>query len=134
MSIKIYDFTETELRVVATALKERNKEDVEMQIKQINKKINKKINKDNNEKVHCPVIFWRHQGASLSVSKMVEMRFSPRYFSTPGEQFRCTEDKYAEAGDCVFAGLMMQGEHETRKAGTSSSRPAAMFLPERYHN
>ena len=132
MSNKIYDFTESELRVVATALKERNNEDVEMQIKQI-KQINK-INKDNNEKVDCSVIFWRHQGASLNVSKMVEMRFSPRYFYTPGEQFRCTEDKYAEAGDCVFAGLMMQGEHETRKAGTSSSRPAAMFLPERYHN
>ena len=129
MSNKIYDFTESELRVVATALKERNNEDVEMQIKQINK-----INKDNNEKVDCSVIFWRHQGASLNVSKMVEMRFSPRYLYTPGEQFRCTEDKYAEAGDCVFAGLMMQGEHETRKAGTSSSRPAAMFLPERYHN
>jgi hypothetical protein len=118
MSNKIYDFTESELRVVATALKERNNEDVEMQIKQINNKINK-INKDNNEKVDCSVIFWRHQGASLNVSKMVEMRFSPRYFYTPGEQFRCTEDKYAEAGDCVFAGLMMQGEHETRKAGTS---------------
>ena len=85
MSNKIPDFTESEIPVVATALKQRCGEEVELQfanaeiqIKQI-----KQINKDNNEKVDCPVLFWRHQGASLIVSKMGEKRFSARYFYTP---------------------------------------------------
>lgn len=118
MSNKIPDFTESELRVSATARIERYGEEVELQLAdtEMQNMQNKQNNKDSNEKVDCPVIL-RHQGASFIASKMGEKRFPARYFYTPRKQFSAAEDGCAEVGDCLLAVPMVQADHQAQKAG-----------------
>jgi len=114
MSNNIPDFTELELHVVATALKERYSEDIELQLADAEMQ----IDRDSGEKSDCPVVFWRQQGASFIIYKMGDKRYAARYFYTPREQFRPAEDEYDEVGDCVLALLVVQADHEAQRAGS----------------
>jgi len=114
MSNNIPDFTKLELQVVATALRERYAEVIDLQLADAEMQ----IDKGSGEKVECPVVFWRQQGASFVVYKMGDKRFAGRYFYTPREQFRPAEDEYDEVGDCVLALLVVQADHEAQRAGS----------------
>ena len=83
MTNKIPDFTESELRVVTAALKERYGEEVESQLADAEMQ----IDNDSDERVECPVIFWHKQSASFMVYKLGQKRYSARYFYTLASSF-----------------------------------------------
>jgi len=70
MTDNIPDFTEIELHVVATALKERYSEDIDLQL----------------------------ADAEMQIDR--------------------GNDEYDEIGDCVFALLVVQADHEAQRAGS----------------
>ena len=111
MTNKIPDFTESELQIIATALKDRYGKEVETHLADAEME-----SSDEAGKVTCPVIFWRWQEASLLIFKMGQNHYSARYFYDPDEQFHPAEEDFGDIANCVLALLMAQEDHQEHTA------------------
>lgn len=113
MNTNIPDFSEAELDVIATALKERYGKDVETHLADAEIQ----LDPDNAEQAVLPVVFWRERDASFLLCKIADKRFTGRFFYTPSELFRTEEKEFNEAGVCILALLMGQADNEAQRAG-----------------
>ena len=118
---QIPDFTETELWVIRTTLKERYGKDIEIQLGDAELRLSPEAR----TLTPCPTVFWSERGANFAIFKLRENRYRCQFFYRGYQQFGTGRDEYADMAECVSALLQVQSDHEREQAGMASGRTGA---------
>ena len=106
----IADFTDTELWIIRTTLKERYRSEVPLHL--ADTEIT--LTPDKAGLTSCPAVFWDHNKTSFVIIKVGERRYRCQFFGRNLEMFRPDKHEYDEVADCVVALLQVQADHERR--------------------
>ncbi len=115
----IPDFTDTELWVVRTALKERYGQAVAVDLADSDLR----LDPESTQLTTCPTIFWTERGASFVVFKLGEGRYRCQFFYSAHEQYGTGREVYDDIGECVTHVLQLQADHERMRAPSPGERP-----------
>lgn len=102
----IPEFTETELWVVRSTLKERYGHDVELQFAET-----ETPTPESGGMTWCPTLFWSAKGANFAVIKTGAKRFRPIFYYHPEVQLGTGVEAYDEIGDAVVSVLQVEADH-----------------------
>jgi hypothetical protein len=115
----IPEFTETELWVVRSTLKERYGQDIDIEIAEVEAQTGATVD----TLAWCPALFWSVRGAQFVVIKIGEKRFRPIFFYHPQSQVGTGTDSYDEIGDCVIAVLQVEADHMRKQKTKLDAQP-----------
>jgi len=115
----ISDFTDTEQRLVTTALFERYDKLVLIQLADSELQ----LDASSDELVLYPTIYWAERDAHFVVCKTAAERFRCRFFYSESDQYGTGRVEYDSLVDCVATLLQVQSEHERQLANVSASAP-----------
>jgi hypothetical protein len=123
---KIPEFTETELWVVQSTLRERYGQDVEIEIADVEAQTGATADTLD----WCPALFWSAKGAHFVIVKIGNKRFRPIFYYHPASQVGTGTDSYDEIGDCVVAVLQVESDHMRKQKIKLDSQPAGEPKPD----
>lgn len=107
---KIPDFTETELWVVRTTLKERYGKEIGIEL------ADAEIMLDSERGLAWrPTLWWFAKGASFAIIKVGEKNYRPIFSYHPETQIGTGVDAYDEIGDAVVDVLQVEADHMRRQ-------------------
>jgi len=110
---EIPDFTESELRLVDAALRERFGRSVEVQ--EVETEI--RLHPADRELTACPALYWEDvDRCRFVLSKTGENTFRSMFFWSVKDRFATGKEEYDNLGDCVVTTLKMQEEAARRRA------------------
>lgn len=107
----IPDFTETELWIVRTTVKERYGEEVELQLAEAELR----LDPGSTTMTPCPTLYWAKRGAHFVISKIGESRFRCQFFYRVHHQYGTGRDVYTDLAECVTTLLQVQADDERRR-------------------
>lgn len=107
---KIPDFTDTELWVVRSTLKERYGQDIELQLAETETSSPEAGGMD-----WYPTLFWDAKGAK---------RYRPIFYYHPETQLGTGIDSYDEIGDAVISVLQVEADHMRKQKIEIDETPA----------
>jgi len=113
---KIPDFTESDLALVRSILKERFGREIEIQLADAELRLDPGARST----TECPTIFWSEAGANFVVSKVGDSEFHNQFFYRNNEQYGTGRDRYDDLSDCVVTLLQVQSDHERDKGLAAS--------------
>jgi hypothetical protein len=116
---RIPDFTETELWVVRTTLKERYGHDIDLEFAEAEAMTGTGVD----SMAWCPALFWSAKGAHFVIVKLGEKRFRPVFYYHPEHQVGTGTDSYDEIGDCVVAVLQVESDHMRKQKTKLDAQP-----------
>jgi hypothetical protein len=116
MSQAIPDFTDTEQKLVSTALFERYGKLVPLQLADSELQ----LDASSDELTLCPTIYWAERGAQFVVCKVAADRFRCQFFYSETEQYGTGHEEFNSLGDCVVTLLQVQSDHERELANISA--------------
>ncbi len=102
----IPDFTETELWVVQTTLKERYGKDIPIELAEAEVMLGGEAGL-----AWCPTLWWFAKGASFAIIKLGEKRYRPIFSYHPETQIGTGTDTYDEVGDAIVDVLQVEADH-----------------------
>lgn len=108
----IADFTDTELWIVRTTLKERYRSEVPLHLADTEISLTPSKSK----LTSCPTVFWDYNLTSFVIIKVGESRYRCQFFGRDLEMFRPNQQEYDELADCVVTLLQVQADHERRRS------------------
>jgi len=116
---KIPDFTETELWVVRSTLKERYGQEIELQLAETETSSPEAGGMD-----WYPTLFWTAKGAKFAIVKLGAKRFRPIFYYHPETQLGTGVDSYDEIGDAVISVLQVEADHMRKQKIKIDETPA----------
>ncbi len=111
---QIPDFTETEVWVIRTTLRERYGKDVALQLADTELKTDPAAE----GLTWCPAVFWTEKGANFVVFKIGPKRYRAVFYYHPNDQLGTGHDGHDELGDCVINVLQVQADYARRQRMT----------------
>jgi len=114
----IPDFTETEIWLVQSALKERYGKDVDVQL--ADGEI--RLSSADRELTEVPVLFWHERGANFVIFKTGPQRYRSQFYYRLHEQFSTGVDEFDDLSECAVTTLQVQADQEAGSR-TSDSGP-----------
>jgi hypothetical protein len=102
----IPDFTETELWVVRTTLKERYGKEIPIELAEAEVMLGGEAGL-----AWCPTLWWFAKGASFAIIKLGDKRYRPIFSYHPETQIGTGVDTYDEIGDAVVDVLQVESDH-----------------------
>jgi len=108
---RIPDFTETELWVVRSTLKERYGHEVETALAETEGR----LDSNTAEVAWCPALFWSQKGANFVIIKAGKKRYRAVFYYHPEHQVGTGHDSYDELGDCVVSILQVESDNVRRQ-------------------
>jgi len=118
---RIPDFTETELWVVHSTLKERYGRDVELSFAESETR----VDPDSTELAWRPTLFWSQKGANFVIVKTDAKRFRTIFYYHPGHQVGSGHEYYDEIGDCVVSVQQVESDHIRGRKIDADREPVA---------
>ena len=109
----IPDITETEEWIVRTTLKERYKEDVELQFADAEIR----LNPADRELVSCPVFIWESESCHFVIFKTGERRYRCQFFYRGYQQYGTGVHEYDDLTECAVSLLQAQADHTAEEQG-----------------
>lgn len=113
---QVPDFTDSELWIIRTTLKERYGKDVETQLADVELRLDPGAR----EVTSCPAVYWSERGANFVLCKVGEKQYHAQFYYGSSRQYGTGRDRYDELGDCVTTLLQVQADHERERAGVHS--------------
>jgi hypothetical protein len=113
----IPDFTDNELWILRSTLKERYGRDVEIRLAEAELR----LEPDAREVTPCPAVFWSERGANFVIAKSGESRYRCQFYYRGFQQYGTGRDEYDELATCAVTLLQVQADHEHK----SAARPSA---------
>ncbi len=107
----VADFTETELWIIRSTLKERYRSEVPLHLADTEVT----LTPEKSELISCPAVFWDYNRTSFVIIKVGERRYRCQFFGRDLEMFRPDKQDYDEVADCVMTVLQVQADHERRR-------------------
>lgn len=113
----IVDFTAAEIQVVRDTLKERFKEDKELQ--QADTEL--RLNPDSSTMTSCPTLYFTHEGCHFIICKIGKQRFFCQFFYGTNDQYGTGRQEYDDILDCITTLLRVQADHQLQKEGAKKA-------------
>lgn len=104
---RIPEFTDTELWVVRTTLKERYGADIELH----SADTEVPLAGTPDSLAWCPTLFWSAKGANFAIVKTGPKRYRAFFYYHPEHQLGTGIEAYDEIGDCVVSVLQVEADH-----------------------
>lgn len=114
------DFTDTELWVIRSTLKERYGEEVEVQLADAELRLDPL----RPTLTSCPAAIWEGHGATFAVFKSGDQRYRAQFFFRVHQQYGTGIPEFDDIAECVTTLLQVQADHlsENDHDGTRESR------------
>lgn len=116
----IPDFTDSELWVVGTALKERFGREIELRGGESDVPLDPK----SRHTTPCPAVYWQAGGVGFVICKTGERRYRSMFFYSVHDRYGTGRDEYDDLAECVSILLKLQADTDKERAGASSGRTA----------
>lgn len=110
---EVVEFTDAEIQVVRDTLRERFKQDKEIQLADTELR----LNPDSSTMSMCPTLYWEHDGCHFVLCKLGRQRFFCQFFYGTNDQYGTGREEYDDILDCVTTLLRVQADHELKKQG-----------------
>jgi hypothetical protein len=107
MNHKIPDFTDNELWVVRSTLKERYGKEVEPQYADTEVMLGSGAE----GMTWCPTLFWSARGANFAIVKTGAGHYKAYFYFHPEHQLGTGIDSYDEIGECVVSVLQVEADY-----------------------
>ncbi len=115
---RVPDVTDTERWLVRTTLKERDGEDIEIQLADADVR----ICPSDRELTSCPVVFWQSDdGCDFVVFKTGDRNDRCQFFYKPYKQLSTGIREYDDLAECAVAVLQAQADHVAEQRGDLAS-------------
>ena len=109
--LEIRDFTENELWIIRSALKERYAQDILVELAETEIRIRPGAK----DLTPCPAAYWEARGAHFILVKTGESRYRCQFYYRLHEMFGTGIEEFDDLGDCVVALLQVQADHESQR-------------------
>lgn len=117
--MNIPDFTDSELWVVRSTLKERYGKEIEPQLADT-----EVVTGNEGGMAWCPTLFWSAKGANFTIVKVGPKRYRAYFYYHPEHQLGTGIDSYDEIGDCVIGVLQVEADHIRKQKISTDQNPA----------
>ena len=107
---QVPDFTDTELWVIRTTVRERYGRNLPVDL--VDTEI--RLRPGAKELTTCPAVYWTAGRAHFIIIKTGETRYRCQFYYRLHEMFGTGIDEYEDLGDCVLTLLQVQADHEAR--------------------
>lgn len=121
MNVRVPDFTQEELALVAVLLEDRFNKSVTLELADSELKLDPL----SDELTLCPALYWSERGAHFVLSKVDPASYRCQFFYSDADQYGTGHDNYTDLRRCVLTLLRVQADHESQSAGVSSGATAA---------
>lgn len=132
MSVKIFDFTEADLELVATLLQERYGKPVSPEVADSELR----LDPASEDLTLCPTLYWFERGAHFVVFKLPFAEYRCQFFYTDADHYGTGKESYSDLRECVLTVLRVQADHEQQSAEVTSGIAATASKPgadDEYH-
>ena len=103
----IPEFSESELWVVKSTLRERYGHDVEVELAATELR----LNPSSSELTDCPAIYWFFDDCNFLIVKVGDERYRAQFFYRVHQQYGTGVDEFDNISDCVVTLLQVQADH-----------------------
>jgi len=103
----IEDFTDSELWIVRTTLKERYEEAIEIQLADTELRLDPYAT----ELTACPAAYWQHDGCHFIVCKTGSPRYRCQFYYRVHEMYGTGIEEFDDLSECVVTLLQVQADH-----------------------
>lgn len=110
---EIPDINENEKWIVSTTLKERYRQDIELQV--VDCEI--RLNRGDRELTVVPSIYWSHENCHFIIFKAGSLKYRSQFFYRPHQQFGTGVREYNDLAECAVSLLQAQADHDARESG-----------------
>jgi len=114
----IPEFNDAEKWVIESALKERYKKKISIELADSEVKLD--ANAD--QATLCPAICWAARAANFAICKIGENRYRSMFFYSVYDAYGTGREEYDDIAECVSILLRLQADHEKERAGASSGK------------
>lgn len=108
----IPDFTDNELWIIKTALRERYGKEMETELVDIEMR----LNPFSSTLTPCPAVYWSELGANFIIAKSGEQSYRPQFFYRVHQQYGTGVEEYTDLTQCVVTLLQVQADHAAKEA------------------
>lgn len=115
-------FTDSEIWVVSTALKERFG-DALPELEQVESDV--RLNPDDRDLTICPALYWQAGGAHFVLCKTGDNRYRSMFFYRIRERYTTDREEYDDLAECVSVLLKLQADQEKERVGVGSGKTGA---------
>lgn len=109
---QIPDFTETELWVLRTALKERYGQDVNIELADAEIR----LDPSSTTLTSCPAVHWSKRSSNFVIFKINDNRYRCQFYYRGYQQYGTGLEVYDNLAECVTTILQVQADHERSEA------------------
>ena len=108
---QIPEFTDTEMWILRSALKERYGREPELQF------ADAELRLDPIRPVltSCPTVVWQGHGATFAISKAGEGRYRAQFFYSVREQYGTGITEFADIAECITTLLQTHADHHSKR-------------------
>ena len=110
----IEDFNESELETIRTALKERYRYGLNIELQLADSEL--KLNPASPELTWCPTVYWEIEPVSFVIFKTAPERYRCQFFYSENEIYGTGVEEYDNLATCVTTLLKMQADFEGKKS------------------
>ncbi len=110
---EVSDITDSETWIVRSALAERYKEEMDLQVADAEIR----LNPSDRDTTACPAWYWEKDGCHFIVFKTGTRRYRCQFFYRPYQQYGTGVREYRDITECVVSLLQAQADHEARERG-----------------
>ena len=109
----IADFTESELWILKTALRERYRRDLELELADASVR----LRLHDRELTTCPAVYWSASDCHFVVLKTGDRRYRCQFYYRGHEQYGTGVEEYDDLADCVITLLRVQADQQSARRG-----------------
>ena len=110
---EVPDITDSETWTIRTTLRERYKEDMELQIADAEIR----LRASDRELTSCPVWYWQKDGCHFVIFKTGTRRYRSQFFYRAYQQFGTGTNEYSDIAECAVSLLQAQADYEAKQRG-----------------
>lgn len=109
----IPDFTDNELWLVETTLRERYGEPVEIQLADTELR----LDPDAFELTPCPALYWERNGCHFVIFKVGDKHYRSQFYYRLHQQYGTGIKEFDDVTECTVVLLQTQADHEAKERG-----------------
>lgn len=106
----IPEFNKNELWVISETLKQRYREDIDVDLVDIEMR----LNPHSTALEPCPAVYWKVDDANFVIIKVAEGRYRAQFFYRVHQQYGTGVEEYTDLTECVVTLLQVQADHHAK--------------------
>nr|VFK32026.1 MAG: hypothetical protein BECKMB1821I_GA0114274_10299 [Candidatus Kentron sp. MB]VFK75674.1 MAG: hypothetical protein BECKMB1821H_GA0114242_102839 [Candidatus Kentron sp. MB] len=125
---QIPDFTDDEIRIIQSAVNERYRKEVHLELADTECKLDPATTM----LTSCPTVFWRERDANFVIIKTAMERYRCQFFGRDLDMYGTGREEYEDVTECAMNLLQAQADHARMLSETGELAPddaSPSFVP-----